>query len=112
MKESQALAALGALAQQSRLAVFRLLVRRGPAGYSPGELAARLHIPAPTLSFHLKELQQARLVAARRAGRCIHYSANFPTVEQLLGFLTENCCSQADVPRNTDCQPLPVRRAG
>lgn len=112
MKSKDVVAALGALAQESRLAVFRLLVRRGPDGHSPGEIATRLRIPAPTLSFHLKELQHAGLVAPRREGRFIRYSANFPRVEQLMGFLTENCCSQSDAARDARCRPLPARRAG
>jgi DNA-binding transcriptional ArsR family regulator len=112
MKSNDVVVALGALAQESRLAVFRLLVRRGPDGHSPGDIAARLDLAAPTLSFHLKELQRAGLVEARREGRFIRYSANFRRVNQLLGFLTENCCSQSSAPCGSDCQPLPARRTG
>jgi ArsR family transcriptional regulator, arsenate/arsenite/antimonite-responsive transcriptional repressor len=108
MKSEVVVQALGALAQDSRLAIFRLLVKRGPAGYTPGELAERIEIPAPTLSFHLKELQRADLIMVRRKGRFLHYSANFATMQGLLDFLTEKCCSLADV----DCEPTcaPVAR--
>jgi DNA-binding transcriptional ArsR family regulator len=109
MKSRDVVAALGALAQESRLAVFRLLVRCGPDGHSPG---GRDDAQPPALTFHLKELQHAGLVAPRREGRFIRYSANFPRVEQLMGFLTENCCSQSDAARDARCRPLPARRAG
>jgi DNA-binding transcriptional ArsR family regulator len=109
MKSRDAIAALGALAQESRLAVYRLLVRRGPEGYTPGELAARLRIPAPTLSFHLKGLQQAGLVSVRRQARFLYYSANFTRMNSLLEYLTANCCSLADAGRDTECAP-PVPR--
>ena len=96
MKSQDAVSALGALAHESRLAVFRLLVKRGPQGYTPGELAERLEIPAPTLSFHLKELQRVGLLLVEREGRFLNYTANFPQMSDVLGFLTENCCSLAD----------------
>jgi ArsR family transcriptional regulator len=112
MKSEDAVVALGALAQESRLAVFRLLVRRGPGGHSPGDIAARLALPAPTLSFHLKALQQAGLVVARREGRFIRYSVDFRRITRLVGFLTENCCSQSDAACDAECRPLPARRAG
>lgn len=98
MKSQVAVAALSALAQESRLALFRLLVKRGPEGYCAGELAQRLDIPAPTLSFHLKTLSQAGLVRSRKASRFVHYSANFDLMSGLVEFLTEHCCSLA-----TDC---------
>jgi ArsR family transcriptional regulator, arsenate/arsenite/antimonite-responsive transcriptional repressor len=93
MKSQEVIAALGALAQESRLQVFRLLVRRGPEGYTPGQLAMRLDISAPTLSFHLKELQRAGLVGVQRAGRFLYYRADFARMQGLVAFLTENCCS-------------------
>ena len=110
MKSQDVVAALGALAQESRLAVFRLLVRRGPQGYTPGELAVRLGIPAPTLSFHLKELQRVGLVLVQREGRFLNYTANFPQMNELLGFLTENCCSLSDETCETTCQPAAARQ--
>ena len=106
MKSEEVVQALGALAQDSRLAIFRLLVKRGPAGYTPGELAERIEIPAPTLSFHLKELQRADLLSVRRAGRFLHYSANFAAMRGLVEFLTEKCCSLADAECDSTCAPV------
>jgi DNA-binding transcriptional ArsR family regulator len=96
MKLPEVVVGLSALAQDSRLALFRLLVKRGPEGYTPGQLTDKLGVPGPTLSFHLKELQRANLIEARREGRFLYYSPNFPRMNQLLGFLTENCCVLAD----------------
>ena len=110
MKASEAVAALGALAQESRLAVFRLLVKRGPTGYTPGELAEKLEIPAPTLSFHLKELQRVGLVRVLRDGRYLNYTASFPLMDDLLGYLTENCCSLADDAGGSVCRPATAVR--
>ncbi len=106
MKSKDAITALGALASEARLAVFRLLVRRGPAGYTPTELARRLDVPAPTLSFHLRELVNAGLVTSRREGRNLHYSPHLDRMQSLVGFLTENCCSLADQACGPDCRPL------
>jgi ArsR family transcriptional regulator len=100
MKSTEVIAGLAALAQESRLALFRLLVKRGPQGYTPTQLADKLEVPAPTLSFHLKELQRAGLIEARREGRFLFYSPSFIRMGELLGFLTENCCVWAD-----DCAP-------
>ena len=105
VKSQDAIDALGALASEARLAVFRLLVKRGPEGYTPSELSDRLGVPAPTLSFHLKELVHAELVVSRREGRNLYYSPNFERMHALLGFLTENCCSLADEACGIDCQP-------
>jgi DNA-binding transcriptional ArsR family regulator len=105
MKSDRAVAALAALAQESRLALFRLLVKRGPEGYTPGEISGRLEIPAPTLSFHLKTLSTARLIDSRREGRHLFYSANFDTMNGILGFLTDHCCSLATDCSTTSCTP-------
>jgi DNA-binding transcriptional ArsR family regulator len=105
MKPSEIIEALGALASEPRLAVFRLLVKRGPEGYTPSELIQRLDIPAPTLSFHLKGLVQSGLVTSRRESRNLYYSPNFERVRGLVGFLTENCCSLADEACDTNCRP-------
>jgi len=110
MKSNDAVTALGALASEARLAVFRLLVKRGPSGYTPSELIERLKIPAPTLSFHLKELLNCGLVVSRRAGRNLHYSPSFGRMNALVSFLTENCCSLADECCDASCQPLPAAR--
>jgi DNA-binding transcriptional ArsR family regulator len=97
-----AIDALSALASEARLSVFRLLVRRGPEGFTPSDLAARLEIPAPTLSFHLKELMRAGLLMSRREGRNLFYSPNFARMDGLIAFLTDNCCSLAD---GAGCRP-------
>jgi len=108
MKSTEAVAALGALASGPRLAVFRLLVKRGPDGYTPSELVERLAIPAPTLSFHLKGLAQADLVVSRREGRNLYYSPNFDRMSSLVSFLTDNCCSLADEACDANCRPVPA----
>lgn len=92
MQSKHAVRALGALAQDSRLAIFRLLVERGEAGLTPGALAERLDIPAPTLSFHLKELVNAGLISAAQDGRSIVYAADFAAMRELVEFLYHNCC--------------------
>ena len=92
MKNTNALAALAALAQESRLAVFRLLVRNAPEGLTPGVICEQLELPAPTLSFHLKALAQAGLVSTVQEGRYVHYRAEITTINALIDFLTEDCC--------------------
>src|SRR5215470_11054190 len=93
MKTDDAVAALAAIAQGSRLAVFRLLVQQGPTGLAAGEIASKLDIAPATLSFHLKELNRAGLVKPRQDGRFIYYAADFSAMNELIGFLTENCCA-------------------
>ncbi len=93
MKKSRALAALAAVAQETRLDIFRLLVQKGPAGMPAGEIGARMDLPSPTLSFHLNQLRNAGLLSSRRESRSIIYSANYATMQALLAYLTENCCS-------------------
>jgi DNA-binding transcriptional ArsR family regulator len=109
MDTKLAVRSLGALAQESRLLIYRLLVEAGRAGLSVGEIGASLHVAPATLSFHLKELAHAGLVQARQEGRYIYYSANFGKMNDLLGFLTENCCAS-----DRGCGPgcAPARRAG
>ena len=92
MKTKQVLSALSALAHGHRLAIYRLLVEHGPEGLTPGTISERLKVPAPTLSFHLKELSAAGLVLSRQEGRYIWYRADFDAMTQLLGYMTENCC--------------------
>jgi ArsR family transcriptional regulator len=101
-----AVEALAALAQESRLTIFRLLVEQGPDGLAAGEIAERLKLPGATLSFHLKELARARLVSARQAGRFIYYNANYPAMNRLIDYLTRNCCRGA----TRDSASLPVAR--
>lgn len=93
MEMDIAIKALAALAQETRLTIFRVLVQAGESGLPAGQLAKDLNIPNATLSFHLKELSHAKLVIARQESRFIYYSANFATMNALLGYLTENCCA-------------------
>ncbi|HEV2611736.1 MAG TPA: helix-turn-helix domain-containing protein [Noviherbaspirillum sp.] len=92
MENKQVISALTALAHESRLAVFRLLVQAGPEGLPATKIADQLEIPPSSLSFHLKELTHAGLVDQMKAGRSLIYSANFFTMNSLISFLTENCC--------------------
>ncbi|MDQ9170443.1 metalloregulator ArsR/SmtB family transcription factor [Oxalobacteraceae bacterium R-40] len=92
METKTVISALSALAQESRLAVFRLLVQAGPEGLPAMQIAEQLEIPPSSLSFHLKELTHANMVIQTKAGRSLIYSVNFETMNGLLGFLTENCC--------------------
>lgn len=93
MESRQVVEALAALAQETRLAVYRLLVQQGRSGMAAGEIAAQLALAPATLSFHLKELSRAGLVRARQQGRYIFYAADFAAMDGLLGFLSENCCA-------------------
>ncbi|MBD9405291.1 helix-turn-helix transcriptional regulator [Acidovorax sp. ACV02] len=92
MQETDVVRALAALAQEVRLRVFRALVVAGPAGLTPGDLAAQLEVAPNTLSFHLKELSHAGLISQERQGRNLIYRAAFDTMNALLAYLTENCC--------------------
>jgi DNA-binding transcriptional ArsR family regulator len=92
METTDAIKALGALAQETRLAIYRLLVQAGPAGRAAGAIGDELGIPPATLSFHLAQLAGAGLVRPRQDGRFIYYSADFGAMNTLVGFLTENCC--------------------
>jgi ArsR family transcriptional regulator len=92
MEKPDVIAALGALAQESRLDVFRLLVQAGPDGIPAGQIAERLNLPPATLSFHLNQLKHAGLVTFRRESRSLIYAAEFAAMNDLLAYLTENCC--------------------
>ncbi|MFN0315979.1 MAG: ArsR/SmtB family transcription factor [Burkholderiales bacterium] len=105
MKSKEVVRALGALAQENRLAVFRLLVEQGLEGLSPGAIAKRLGIAAPTLSFHLKELASAGLIGAEQNGRSIQYSVNFIAMRELIEFLYENCCGAGVPGCGSECAP-------
>jgi len=87
-----AVSKLAALAQETRLRVFRLLVEAGPEGMNAGAIAEALEIPAATLSFHVAHLARAGLVASRQESRFIYYAANFSAMDDLIAFLTDNCC--------------------
>ena len=102
MEEKTAIQALGALAQASRLQVFRQLVVAGPQGLTPGQLAEQLGLAGATLSFHLKELSHAGLVSQERQGRNLLYRVDFAQMSALMAYLTENCCQgQACLPAQT-----------
>ena len=105
-------AALAALAQHTRLALFRLLVEAGPAGLAAGAIAERLGVAAPTLSFHLKELTHAGLIRSVQQGRYVVYSADFDAMNALVAYLTENCCSMSGDPACAPtCAPKSSARA-
>ena len=108
MEKKNALAALAALAQDTRLEVFRQLVQAGPEGLPAGRIAALIGLPAATLSFHLNQLRQADLITFRREGRSLIYIAEYPRMNALLAYLAENCC--AGTP--PACVPLCAPAAG
>src|SRR4051794_23432179 len=101
METNQAVKALAALAQETRLSIFRLLVEAGPTGLAAGEIASGVGVSPTNLSFHLKELSHAGLVRPKPEGRFVFYSADFANMNRLLGFLTENCCARD----GTGCKP-------
>ena len=111
MESRTAVQALGALAQETRLAIFRMLVQHGLAGLSAGSIGDSLKLAPATLSFHLRELSQAGLVRARQQSRFIFYSADFSAMNALLGYLAENCCraSGACAPADDATRPSPCR---
>ena len=101
MGQVDAVAALGALAHETRLALFRLLVSCGPEGLAAGAIAETLGIPPSSLSFHLQELVHAGLITQRRVSRSLIYSAEYGAMNELILYLTENCCG-----RGTSCAPV------
>jgi len=98
MDNNDAVTALAALAQESRLAAYRLLVQAGPTGLAASRIADALGMPPSSLSFHLKELSHAKLIVPRQEGRFVIYAAQFDTMNALVGFLTENCCGGEPCP--------------
>ncbi len=111
MEYSSAVDALSALAHESRLAIFRVLVPEGPDGLPAGEIGNRLGIAANALSFHLTRLRYAGLVSMRRNGQQVIYSAAYDGMQRLMGFLTENCCQLDAQGCSSDCpEPLPTRK--
>lgn len=107
METHDAIEALAALAHEHRLAVFRLLVERGPAGLPAGEIAARIGLVPSSLTFHLQHLTRAGLLTQRRMGRQLIYAADFNAMNTLVGYLTDNCCSGAG-----GCTPAPNKPSG
>jgi len=111
MEHSSAVDALSALAHESRLAIFRLLVPEGPDGLSAGAIGERLGIAANALSFHLTRLRYAGLVSVRRNGQQMIYAAAYDGMQRLMGFLTENCCQLDARGCSSDCpQPLSTQK--
>jgi DNA-binding transcriptional ArsR family regulator len=106
MDTKKVLAALAALAQESRLAVFRLLVSVGPEGMAASKIAEEVGIAPSSLSFHLKELTHAGLVLPDQRGRFVIYAANFDTMNGVLQFLTENCCGGNACTPVSQCKPV------
>jgi len=107
METKEAIQALSALAQETRLAIFRLLVQAGPEGLAAGAIGEELELPPATLSFHLAGLARAGLAQSRQEGRFVIYTADFAAMNALVGFLTENCCQGAGCETTT----RPRRRA-
>lgn len=107
METDDVLAGLAALSQASRLAIFRLLVQHAPDGLSAGVIAGKLELAPATLSFHLKELHRARLVEQRQRGRFVYYSADVATMNDLIRYLTDNCCALGSC-GPAACAPAPV----
>lgn len=105
MKTKQVIDALGALAHETRLEVFRMLVQKGPEGIPAGIIAEKLGIPPSSLTFHLQQLLHAGLVTQRRLSRQIIYAADYAAMNDVLGFLTENCCGGGDGCAAAACDP-------
>ena len=105
MKPAQVVKALAALAQPTRLAVYRLLVARGPEGMAAGQVAEKLKVSPATLSFHLRTLSYAGLLDSRQDGRFVYYAANFAVMNGMVDYLTENCCGG-----NADQCRAPVKK--
>jgi ArsR family transcriptional regulator, arsenate/arsenite/antimonite-responsive transcriptional repressor len=110
VKIPQIIEALGALAHQHRLAVYRLLMQRGPEGLPAGSIGQRVGLLPSSLTFHLQTLQRAGLITQRRESRRLIYSVDFSVMNGLVGYLTENCCSNASTECGADCAPAtPVK---
>src|SRR5271163_1189193 len=115
MKTPQVIDALGALAHEHRLAIFRLLVERGPQGLPAGVIAEGMRLVPSSLTFHLQALQRAGLILRRREGRQLIYSTDFDAMNDLVGYLTENCCAGGGQTCESACKPtaatkVPKRR--
>lgn len=104
METTHAVEALAALAQASRLQIYRLLVEAGPDGMPAGRIGEQLQLPPATLSFHLSQLTRAGLARSRQEGRFVIYSADYASMNSLVGFLTENCCG------GRSCKPTAARK--
>jgi ArsR family transcriptional regulator len=109
MKIPDVVAALGALAHEYRLAIYRLLVERGPEGLPAGVIGERIGLQPSSLTFHLQALHRAGLVTQLRASRQLIYSADFAIMNELVGFLTDKCCTATSASCGSICKPPPVR---
>ena len=104
---------LAALGHETRLAIFRLLVQAGPEGVNAGLIGEKLEIPPPTLSFHLAHLSRVGLIKGRQESRFIYYVADYGTMDELLAYLTQNCCQGGQcLPKTTAVAPLPRTKTG
>jgi len=110
MKVDSTIQALAALAQEHRLALFRLLVRAGETGLAAGAIAEALGLPNSSLSFHLAQLRNAGLILQERQHRSLIYRANYPAMNSLIGYLMENCCAGADCGADVACEPSQLKR--
>lgn len=111
MKASQVIDALGALAHEHRLKIYRALVERGPAGLAAGAIGERMGLVPSSLTFHLQSLQRAGLIAQRRESRQLIYSADFEAMDALVGYLTENCCAGSAGSCAVVCKPAVSAKA-
>lgn len=105
MRPTQVVSALAALAHQHRLAVYRLLVERGPDGLPAGAIAEKVGLVPSSLTFHVQALQRAGLITQRRLSRQLFYAADFTAMNEVVGYLTENCCGQGDLECAPACRP-------
>lgn len=110
MKTAEVVAALGALAHEYRLGIYRLLIEQGPQGLPAGAIGERIGLVPSSLTFHLQALQRAGLITQTRASRQLIYSADFVAMNELVGFLTDKCCSEADAGCAADCMPQPASK--
>jgi ArsR family transcriptional regulator, arsenate/arsenite/antimonite-responsive transcriptional repressor len=112
MQTKHAIEALGALAHEHRLAIYRLLVERGPDGLSAGAIGEGIGLAPSSLTFHLQNLHRSGLIVQRRESRNLIYSVDFGAMNELVGYLTENCCMGSGRSCAPDCKPAPVTRTG
>jgi ArsR family transcriptional regulator len=112
MKEKDAVDALAALAHEIRLRIYRMLVEAGPEGLSAGTISTRLRIPPSSLTFHVQQLHRAELITQERVSRQLIYAADYTEMNDLVGFLTENCCGEDAAMCDTSCAPAaPAKRS-
>jgi ArsR family transcriptional regulator, arsenate/arsenite/antimonite-responsive transcriptional repressor len=111
MKTPAVIEALGALAHEHRLAIYRLLVQRGPGGLPAGSIGDRVGLVPSSLTFHLQNLQRSGLITQRRESRQLIYSADFTVMNGLVGYLTENCCGNSGEECSPSCAPAPAKAA-